>query len=287
MSDSDQLEQRITDTLDQFSPKQRRLARFVLENRYFASFASTSELAEKVGVSAATVVRFAQSLGYDGFPALQAAIRAEMPRYLTTVERIQKRLAEPPPADDVPQQVFYTDIQNIERTANSLSVEQLDAVLETVTNADYILVVGAGLSAAPALFLAHSLKVIGFDVRVATDGGLSLAVDTAQLRPGALLVAIDLWRYVRTTVEAVRTAREKGATVVTITDGILSPLAQAADYAFEVKTEGVAHSLSNTAVFSLLNVLIAVLSYRVPEQATESLRHIDEAYRANDLVVTS
>lgn len=284
------LEKRITGSLDEFSRKQGRLARFMLNNKYFVSFASASQVGEKVGASAATVVRFAQSLGYEGFSELQTAIREELPSYLTAVERMGERLAAPHMADDlagdIPSQVFHTDISNIERTANALSTTQLEAALDAIVEADRILVVGSGLSAPTAQFLTHSLKVIGFDARSAIDGGLSLAVDTSQLDAGTLLIAIDLWRYVRSTVEAVRSARRHGATVITITDSIVSPLAQVADYAFEVATDGVVHSLSPTAVISLLNAFIAALSYRVPEQSMEALRRVDAAYRRGNLLIT-
>jgi DNA-binding MurR/RpiR family transcriptional regulator len=283
------LENRITSSLDDFSRKQGRLARFMLDNKYFISFASASQVGDKVGASAATVVRFAQSLGYEGFSELQTAIREELPSYLTAVERMGKRLASPRPAGDtagdIPSQVFHTDITNIERTANALSSARLEAALDAIVEADRILVVGSGLSAAPALFLTHSLKVIGFDARPAIDGGLSLAVSTVQLHAGTLLIAIDLWRYVRSTVEAVNSARRQGATVITITDSIVSPLAQVADHAFEVATDGVVHSLSPTAVISLLNAFIAALSYRVPEQSMEALRRVDAAYRRGDLLI--
>lgn len=290
MDPTSTLEKRITGSLDEFSRKQSRLARFMLDNKYFVSFASASQVGDKVGASAATVVRFAQSLGYEGFSELQTAIREELPSYLTAVERMGEQLASPQTADDsasdIPHQVFHTDITNIERTANALSTTQLEAALDAIVDAERILVVGSGLSAAPALFFAHSLKVIGFDAQPAIDGGLSLAVSTVQLDGGTLLIAIDLWRYVRSTVEAVRSARRQGATAITITDSIVSPLAQVADHAFEVATDGVVHSLSPTAVISLLNVFIAALSYRVPEQSMEALRRVDAAYRRGNLLIT-
>jgi DNA-binding MurR/RpiR family transcriptional regulator len=278
------LEERITALLDRLTTKQKQLARFMLDNKYFVSFASASQVGENVGASAATVVRFAQSLGYEGFSGLRAAIRKELPTYLTAVEHIEKRLAVLPSPYDIPQQVFHTDIRNLERTASKLDAAQFNAALDEIVQARRILIVGCGLSAAPVLFLAHSLKVIGFDVRMATDGGLSLATDMAQLRPDMLLIAIDLWRYARSIVEAVRAARSQGARVVAITDSVMSPLAQAADYAFEVATDGTSHSLSPTAVISLLNVFIAALSYRVPEQVMEALRRVDAMYRTHDLL---
>ncbi len=278
-------EERIQQLQGELSPKQARLARFILENKYFVSVASAQQVGDEVGVSAATVVRLAQRLGYDGFTELQEALRQEFPRYLTTVERTRQRLASPLPSDDVPAQVFRTDIQNIERTAQNLAPEHLDAVVEEIARASNILVVGGGLSAAPATFLVHSLKVMGFNVRGAFGGGMDVAAEVAQLDQNTLVIAIDVWRYLRTTVQALTTAHKRGARTIAITDSALSPLAQAADYTFEVATEGVAHSLSPTAIIALINVIIARLSFHLPEKTMEALQRVDEAYRENHLLI--
>jgi DNA-binding MurR/RpiR family transcriptional regulator len=63
MTHAASLEERITASLDKFSAKQKQLARLMLDNKYFVCFASTSQVGERVGASAATVVRFAQSFG--------------------------------------------------------------------------------------------------------------------------------------------------------------------------------------------------------------------------------
>jgi DNA-binding MurR/RpiR family transcriptional regulator len=285
MTTNGSLEERISAALDGFSPKQRRLARFVLDNKYFMSFASASQAAEKTGSSAATVVRFAQSLGYDGFSEMQAAIRADLPSYMTAVERMQARLGQPPTGADIPHNILATDIQNIQRTANHLVGAKLEKAVQEILRAGHILVIGSGVSAGSALFLAHSLKVTGFDASSVLSGGLSLAVEVAGLRQGDLLVAIDLWRYSRATVQAVSAANQQGVRTIAITDSIVSPLAELADYAFEVATDSIDHSLSPTAVVSLINVLTGMLAFKAPEKVLESLRRVDAAYRDNDLLV--
>lgn len=278
------LDERIAEHHALLSPKHKRLARFVLDNKYFMSFASASQAGKKTGTSAATVVRFAQTLGYDGYTELQAAIRAELPSYLTAVERIQARLEATSPPDNIPHKVFHTDINNIERTANNLDESKLEGAVKTILAAKRILVVGAGLSASPALFLAHSLKIIGLDARVNLNEGLSLAAESAQLGNDALIIAIDLWRYVRSTIQAVATAKKHGARSIAITDSVVSPLARMSDYAFEAATDGVSHSLSTTGVMSLLNVFITAISNRIPNQTIRSLRRVDSAYRDNNLL---
>lgn len=285
MAYSGSLAERITDALDSLSPTQKRMARFILDNQYFTSFASASQVGEKNDTSAASVVRFAQALGYEGYPELQDALRAELPSYMTAANRMQARIISAKPPAASPQKVFYTDIQNIERTLSKLSAENLERALQMILEAPRIQVIGAGLSNTASLFLAHSLKVMGFDAQPVDGEGLQAAVELSRLQPGDLLIAIDLWRYVRMTVNAVGMAKERGIQTIAITDSIVSPLAQMADCAFEIATEGVAHSLSVTALMSLLNVFVALLADRAPQQVVESLRRVDEAYRSNDLLI--
>lgn len=276
--------QRISELHPQLSPKHKRLARFILNNQYFMSFASAHQAGERTGTSAATVVRFAQTLGYEGYPEMQRAIRAELPSYLRAMDRLKSHIESPEESSGVPETIFKTDISNIQRTASNLDNEKLNEAVQALAQAQRILVVGTGISSSAAVFLSHSLKIIGLDARLNINEGLSLASDLAGLRQGDLLVAIDLWRYVRSTVSAVRKARSAGAKVIAITDSIVSPLAENADFAFEVVTEGVAHSLSAAALMSLLNVIIAALSYRLPGQTLASLQRVDNTYRENDLL---
>ncbi len=285
MENPTNLEERITNSLETLSPSNKRLARFVLDNRYFVSFVSANQIGEMNEVSAATVVRFAQAIGYEGYSELQDTLRSELTSFMTAAVRMQKRMDAPSPPKSTPQQVFYTDILNIERTASSLSKKDLGAALDAIQKARRILVIGAALSSTPAAFLAHSLKVMGFDSLCVQGEGLQSAIELARIQADDLLIALDLWRYVRTTVNAVSQTKEKGAPVIAITDGIVSPLAQVADIAFHVVTEGIAHSLSITSLMSLLNVIVAMLADRVPEQVYESIQRVDAAYRANDLLI--
>ena len=92
-------------------------------------------------------------------------------------------------------------------------------------------------------------------------------------------------RYVRSTVDALHQARERGAPIVAITDSVVSPLAREANIAFEVATDGAVHSLSVTAMMALLNALIAAVSLRQAEQTGEALRRVERAFTDRNLLL--
>lgn len=280
------LEDRIAAAFDQLSPKQQALARLILDNRYYASFASAAEIGEKVESSAATVVRLCQALGYQGLPDLQEAIRTELPSYLTAVERLQQHLTVLPVNGEIPQRVFATDEQNLRRTGNATSSVTFDAAVSLLANARSVLVVATGVAAAPAMFLAYSLQVVGLHARAALDGDVALGVSTAHLGADDVVVGISVWRYIRSTVEAIEGAKANGVRTIAITDSVVSPLARAAELAFEVATDGVAHSLSVTAMMSLINALIAGVSLSDPTRTSQALQRVDHQFLSRNLLVT-
>ncbi len=279
------LEDRILASFEGLSPKQRAIARLILDNRYFASFASAAEIGEKVDASAATVVRLCQELGYQGLPDLQQSIRDELPSYLTAVERLEQRLTATASEHELPQRVLATDIANLQRTGNALSTAAFDGAVGALARARNVLIVASGVTAPAASFLAYSLQVINRPAQAISDGDIALAVSLAHLVPGDVVIGIGLWRYVRSTVEALARAKAQGARVIAITDSQVSPLAREADFAFEVVAEGVAHSLSVTAIISLMNALVAGVSLHEPARSTASLRRVDAEFHARQLLL--
>ncbi len=279
------LESRIARCFDDLTPKQQALARLILDNRYLASFASAAEIGEKVEASAATVVRLCQALGYQGLPDLQASIRAELPSYLTAVERLEQRHTVTPDGNDTPQHAIATDIRNLQRTAETVTSAPFHQVVDALVSAREIVVIAGGVVTGPALFLAYSLRVIGLRARAVLDGEVAQVVHTAHLTAEDVVIAIGVWRYIASTVDALTWVKQTGVRTIAVTDSIVSPLARQADFALEVATEGIAHSLSVTAMMSLFNAIIADVALHDPERTRRALQRVDTQFQQRGLLI--
>ena len=113
----DALTDRILAALPQLSKKHNKIARFILDYQDVVVFASASEVGIRTDTSAATVVRFCQALGYEGYLQLQTAIRERVSAQWTAVRHFEERLTGPIADEELVTRVFATDIHNIERTA--------------------------------------------------------------------------------------------------------------------------------------------------------------------------
>lgn len=57
---------------------QKVIGKYILENYPLAAFLSAAEFAREAGVSGATIVRFAQELGFSGFTEMKNSIKSQL-----------------------------------------------------------------------------------------------------------------------------------------------------------------------------------------------------------------
>jgi DNA-binding MurR/RpiR family transcriptional regulator len=74
------LSEEIRQRFDEFSRSQKDVGQYIVDHLEEAAFHTAEELARRANTSSSTVVRFAQALGFEGFPELQAAARDEYRR---------------------------------------------------------------------------------------------------------------------------------------------------------------------------------------------------------------
>lgn len=278
------LHARISAALPGLSPKHREIARFLLDNPDAAAFASASEVGEKTGTSAATVVRFCRALGFEGYIELQQAIRERQSLQRLALQRLEQRLARPGEDEDLLTRVLASDIHNIERTALLLSSEQVYKAAADIRSARQVLIVASGLAAMLVEHLVYSLQRVDIPARSVTGGEEPLAMALAFLQPVDVVMAISFRSSPRYTVKALEQANSVGARSVAIAGSELSPLLALADHAFHVAINHAAQHPSPVGAVSLVNALVAMLSHGAPEQTADSLRKIDDTYRQAGLL---
>ena len=271
------LEARIKKAFGELSGAQRALAEFILSNYEQAAFLTAARLGALVGVSESTVVRFAYTLGYQGWPELQGVLQEMVKNRLSTAARL--RLSAAPVAgekESVAREILTTDLENLRRTLQELKEEDFDAVVDAVIAARDIYVLGSRSAHSLALFLAFYLQMIGKRVRVVPQGVSSIFEELATVRPEDLVIGISFPRYTRLTVQGFEYARARGARMLALTDSILSPLAPLADITLTAQSNLGSFIESFAAPLSVINALVTAVGRRDKEKTLACLDELEE-----------
>lgn len=220
---------RIRSLLPGLARAEQRVAKVVLDNPGSVARRSITEVADAAGTSETTVTRFCKAIGVGGYPELRIALAADTAR---TEARAERDLGgEIGPEDELAQvvtKVTFADARAVEETADQLDIATLQQVVDVVAAAGRVDVYGVGASAFVALDLQQKLHRIG-RVSFAWNDTHIMLTSAAVLGTGDVAVGISHTGATTDTVEALRTARQHGATTVALTNFPRSPITEVAD----------------------------------------------------------
>src|SRR4051812_36221029 len=131
----------IRQRFDTFSRSQKDVGQYIVDHLDEAAFHTAEELARRANTSSSTVVRFAQALGFEGFPELQASAREEYRRRHAGGETDPAASAQPLfPIDQTEfEAALAADHVNVVETARKIDRDEVAAAIERISRAERIL----------------------------------------------------------------------------------------------------------------------------------------------------
>jgi DNA-binding MurR/RpiR family transcriptional regulator len=270
------VKERITEAESRLSAAERRVATAVLDELPAVAFGTVADLARRSGTSGATVMRFAEKLGHRGFADLQAAVRRQLSDNLRpATERIRLR-----PPHDLLGRALVAELDNVQATLGETDPASFDAAVRLLAARRARIHVVAGEAAVGiAHLLAEQLAMLRDDVVLLGGSPVRVTSQLANAAAGDVVVVIDLRRYDRWLVDAIGAGVDAGLSVVTLTDGPLSPFARGAAVGFTVAADGVGPFDSYVGALALVNALVAGVAARFRADATKRLDRIEAAWR--------
>lgn len=258
------------------SPKHRRIAQFLESNTGAAAFHSAADIASEVGVNSATVVRFAQTLGFRGWPAFQTQLRHQYLSSLMPAEVMSAR-------DESPEHTTFdgalrSDIENLHTALDSIDPREVEAVARLIAEARETVVVSSGSYAAVGLVLSHLGQVMGYRIRLETRGGPELMAALGLLDERDCVIGISFWRVARQVTLALKSSQRRGIPTVGIADSVVSPVMTDVKHKLVVPTDSVSFFQSVTAGVSVAYGLLATLQQIGGAPVQDSIIRAQELY---------
>jgi DNA-binding MurR/RpiR family transcriptional regulator len=260
------------------SPSQRRVIDHLIGDMRYAAVISGPELARTLGVSESTVTRAAQTLGFGGYPDLQAHLRDLFVGGVS--ERVAIALDEFGSSPvEAAIRVMLEDAERVRQTAEDLVAPDLEAALGVLADAQSVYVFGSRGSFGLALMLGIGLRLILPDVRVLNQTAGDLADQLISLESYDALVAMSLRRVDRVTVDVLRHARRTGARILVITDHRSSVITRLADIPLIVRSSPLRLTASYAAAASLVNALLTGASLHLRSDTNVNLERAERLWQ--------
>ncbi|WP_144813665.1 MurR/RpiR family transcriptional regulator [Aerolutibacter ruishenii] len=260
---------------DQMSAIERRIADFILDNAHLLRDYSSQHLANALGISQSSVVKFSQKLGFKGYPDLKYSIGQALAR---GDAEPATPLATPPPDND-PQAALAGRLWQLKATAEAETrlinpAERIDEVAAAVQGAGKVFVIGLGEDGIPARALATRLSMLGVLTVHYVDAVLMQA-GIASAAPGDVLLVFSERGRQPVLCQISRRFHEHGGRVVSVTRHTPNPLRALADIALLVSAHDEARHVEPLLYQSALQHLLDLIFLMVCEASTERQRWYD------------
>lgn len=238
---------------------QKKVAQFVQSDMNEAAFLSVVELGNKCGVSKATVVRFAQRIGFDGYYEFRNALQAAVQKKYSYMERFPL-VAESD--KDTFIKVARQDVENINQTMESIRISDFNDVIDTLSKARNINTFGKGISGLMAKILAYSLSQVAIKSRAVISDHLTFEEELMFIDHNDALVFFSFPPYSKESIAAAKLAHEKNIPVISLTDTSTSPICEYSNKALYIKSENLLFTNSFAAISVVINAITTEISIR-------------------------
>ena len=283
-------EQRNTDLLkiiqekqNTFSKGQKQISSFILAHYDKAAYMTAAKLGALVGVSESTVVRFANELGFAGYPELQHSLQEMIRSKLTTIQRIEitnDRIGE----SDLLEKVLNSDIEKIKHTLEEIDRTSFENAVDDLIGAQMIYIIGMRSSSSLASFMYHYLNLVFPHVRlVRTTSGSEIFEQLLRINDKDVIVGISFPRYSKRIINALGYAKKQGAKVISITDSAASPIAANADDLLLAKSDMASFVDSLVAPLSIINALIVAIGRKKQDEIAETFGKLERIWDEYDV----
>ncbi len=208
------------------SKSEKKAAKLLLDNPAGVVNLTLTEYAERADCSQASILRFCKRLGVDGFPEFKMQIILALKD-----EESHPAYSNEVTPDDTMQQilekVFFYNIQTLKDTLALIS-DDYDKALKALSMAQNVHFFGIGDAAVPAELASIKFRRLGIMTTVNVDADMQL-ITAGTMGERDVAIAISYSGRSRSVVEAMRLAKENGATTICITKMEKSPLIKYCD----------------------------------------------------------
>ncbi|MFC3631147.1 MurR/RpiR family transcriptional regulator [Paracoccus angustae] len=269
------IEQRMRASLPALTRAERQAATHILSHFPMSALGSITMLASAAEVSAPTIVRLVQKLGFKGYAEYQAALRIEVGRLLAA----PLALPDQEPRRHPMQSFAARAIANIHATLDQIATREFDAAAALLADpARHVAVMGGRLTHAHADYMATLLRVIRPGVTYISDHLTDWQQALLDLRAEDVVVIFDIRRYESNAVHMAELAAGQGARVVLVTDHRLSPAAGHAHHTLPCRIDMPAAWDSTVAVLLLVEALLSRVQGHCADQVQDRLNRLEDIF---------
>jgi DNA-binding MurR/RpiR family transcriptional regulator len=269
----------LTEKFDSLTRAERQLAGSLQENYPVSGLGSITNVASKAGVSAPTVARLVQKLGFAGFAEFQASLRDELEARISNPIAKHDSWAGKAPTEHILNRFTDAVLDNIRQSLAQIDHEAFDRTCDLLADTDrHLFIAGGRITRMMADYFFLHMQVIRPDVTNIQSISNAWPHYLLNMKQGDVLALFDIRRYENSTLRLAEMAKERGAHIILFTDQWRSPVDKIADHSFGVHGEVPSAWDSSATTLLLIETMIASVETRTWSDTKQRMQTLEEMF---------
>lgn len=276
------IQEKIRKNYTKLPANQKKIADYFAGNFDLIPFLTVQEIAGKIASSDASIVRFAQRIGFEGFKELQEEIGKTLQNRLQHVDLFSVP-ASASMHNDVLTTVAHQDVKNINDTLALIERDRFEKAVELILGARHVHTAGLGISYLLAEMLSYQLTQVGVPSAALRQGSTIFAEQVLFFQPNDILIGFSFPPYSIETIETARVAHERGIKVISITNKVNAPITFSSEISLLVKSENMLFTNSFAAISVLINALSTQCALKDKSRAERMVRDLNDLTKSTTI----
>lgn len=253
---------------------EKKIYYYVLDNTLEVSLMPISEVAENLGISKTSLMRFAKVLGFQGYSQFKKTLQEQEILDSSPAERM-KKLYESDYINSA-QRTKDKEIENIENTLMHIDDVNFNKLIELIMSNKMIYTLGWNVSSYLAEVLSFRLEHLGFNCSNIKRNIIDFDEQAMHIKKDDILIAFDFYKYSKPVERAVKVASDNNAEIIIITENLSCPLSRYSELVFccSAKTDLLFNSMIGPMFF--INLIVSEIIYRLDNKIIDVLDKRDK-----------
>lgn len=266
----------ISDNYKSLTKSEKRIANYLRKNQEESAFLAAGEIADRLGLSEATLVRFARTLGFNSYPAMRQLLQDAFRHRVTHSARLHGRLEDLRQGGDIFERLVVSEIDYLTHALETVDRQSLQKSVDLLRACDRIFVFGSGPSISLTNLLELRLRRFGRQVITLTTSGREVLEPLMLMRSSDLLFMICFFDIAQIQQLVLDYANDVNCPVIILTDTLGSIIGDKADVVLAARRGPMAEFHSLVVPMTIINTLLLALANEDRLQVMENLDKLDQ-----------
>lgn len=281
------IENKIKETYGKLSPGQKKVADYLLENKYEYGMSTATQISNQVNVSETTVIRLSYALGFERFSDMQKYLQNEFLERENYQPFDTKNIRSTDENADLFESTIDKDIEILKKVKSTINLEDLDRAIDMLIGADEVKIAGYRASFSAAHWFYLKLSMMRDNVTLISSENISNSAPKYLMLDEdkeTVFFLLSFPSYVTETINIANIAKKQNKKIISVTDRLTSSVGRISDISLLTDVNARSENLASVSpVHSLLNLISVAIERKYKKTVEERIKKVYEFYSENGI----